>query len=103
VRLAASEYLNCEEYQVLKTKFSSGVTLKELRSIAVVVSLMSGLLEPSREDKRSYVLMIKWFKDRWETVGPMLPFIHLRDANDRIIDSRRELIDKVMKGHLKGC
>jgi hypothetical protein len=89
-----SEYLDCDEFKFLRAKFSSGVCLRELRSIAVVLSQLTGLLEPNRDIKRSYVLLIKWFKNHWNQILPWLPLIQLRDGEDRPIDGRREISER---------
>jgi hypothetical protein len=90
--------LDCDEFKFLRAKFSSGVCLRELRSIAVVLSQLTGLLEPNRDIKRSYVLLIKWFKDHWNQILPWLPLIQLRDGEDRPIDGRREISERSRRG-----
>jgi hypothetical protein len=67
------EYLNCDEFKFLRAKFSSGLCLRELRSLAILISHFTGILEPNRDIKRSYVLLIKWFKEHWDLILPWLP------------------------------
>jgi hypothetical protein len=82
------------EIQFLYSKFSSGVTLRELRSIAVLISSMANLKPPSRDEKRNQSKLLQWFIDYWGFVCPWLSLISLRDSDDRIIDSSRELKEK---------
>jgi hypothetical protein len=89
-----SELEDCEEFQVLRSKFSSGVTLKELRSIAIIVALVGRLPAPERNEKRSYSGLVNWFRKNWEGAVAVLPFIQLRDEEDVPIDGTRELHEK---------
>jgi hypothetical protein len=89
-----SKYLDCDEFKFLQAKFSSGLCLRELRSIAIILSGLTGVLEPNRDVKRSYLLLIKWFKERWSQILPWLPLIQLRDGEDRPIDGRREISER---------
>jgi hypothetical protein len=92
-----SEIENCWEFQVLQSKFSSGVTLKELRSVAVVISLMGGLAQPNRFQKRSYCAMVDWYRKNWDVAWSYLRWIQLRDENDVPIDGVREVKDKHLR------
>jgi hypothetical protein len=79
--------------RLLQAKFSRGVSLKELRSIAAVIA-MQAWISPSRDAKRSYGLMVGWFISQWAEVAPWLPFVALRDTAGRAIDGRREAIER---------
>jgi hypothetical protein len=92
-----SECINGEEIRILRAKFSSGVTLKELGSVGVLLSSLLDIAPPPRPARRSYVLLLKWFKERWSHILPILPFIQLRDDNDVPIDGQRELLDLLLK------
>jgi hypothetical protein len=81
---------------LLQLRFSSGVSLAELRSVAVVVAEMGGISPPPRDSKRSFQLLIEWFVANWACVGPWLAFIELRDAANRPIDRMREMVDRGM-------
>lgn len=93
-------YEKSDEYRILVQTFSSGATLKEYVSIATILStLLPQVKEPSRTEKRSFVLLMKWFKENWELIFPVLPFIQLRDENKKVIDGQRELYE--MHSHSK--
>jgi hypothetical protein len=70
------------------------VRLRELRSVAIIVSRLARLPDPSRDVKRSYVLIVKWFAHHWPVVRPWLAVVQLRDADDRLIDGHREMDDR---------
>jgi hypothetical protein len=74
-------------------KFSSGVTLKELISIAEIAAALAKIGGPSREAKRNFRLMVCWFKTHWSRLTPWLNLIHLRDRDMNIIDSGREVTE----------
>lgn len=100
LKKSAFSYENSVEYRVLIQTFSSGARLKELASIAIIISkIIPDIKEPSRDEKRNFPLLIGWYHDNWELVYPILPFINLRDENNEIIDGKRELMD--MKSNSK--
>jgi hypothetical protein len=68
--------------------------LAELKSIAAILSAITGFPGPKRDAKRSYILTIKWFKDNWKWVMPWLPLIQLKDADEMVIDGKREMKDR---------
>jgi hypothetical protein len=78
---------------VLQAKFSTGVRLPELRSVATVLCHMTGLHPPSRDTNRSCLLLMQWFSANWEMVAPLLPHIQLRDEIGNSIDGTREMAD----------
>jgi hypothetical protein len=78
----------------LSLKFSSGVTLKELGSIANVLVSVTGIDPPGRAEKRKYNEMVAWFGANWAAIEPWMPLIALRDRNGRIIDGEREMIER---------
>lgn len=94
----ASSYKDSLAYKLLLKKFSSGVTLPELFSIATVISsnILSGINKPGRNEQRSLPLLIKWYEKNWDLVYPILPFVQLRDKDDKIICERREFIEKCL-------
>jgi hypothetical protein len=91
---AAQDDMACEEFRVLMGKFSSGITLRELSTVAELISALADIQPPSRDAKRSFRLMIGWFRARWAAVSRWLPLVHLRDEEDRVIDGTRELAEK---------
>jgi hypothetical protein len=76
-------------WDALTHHFSSGVRHRELCSVALVLSHCFGFTTISRDARRSYPVLIKWFHDNWAIIEPVLPFVALRDATDRIIDHHR--------------
>jgi hypothetical protein len=90
--------VNSAEFRALQAKFSSGVSLKELRSIAIVIAAHARIRPPSRDANRSYGLMVVWFIARWSDVAPWLPFVALRDATGRAIDGCREAVERGLLG-----
>jgi hypothetical protein len=85
-----SGFLCWEEFHFLQAKFSTGVRLSELKSIAAILARITGFPGPSRDAKRSYILTVKWFKDNWKWVLPWLPLVQLKDARNMVIDGQRE-------------
>jgi hypothetical protein len=79
--------------RALHTKFSTGVRLPELRSIAGIICHLTGIARPSRDTHRSYLLMVKWFAAHWADVAPWLSVVSLVDADDNRIDGDRELAE----------
>jgi hypothetical protein len=79
---------------VLQVKFSTGVRLRELRSIALVLATPSGLPPPSREAQRRSGMVLAWFREHWAVLLPLLPSVHLCDAQGNPINSARELSDR---------
>jgi hypothetical protein len=92
-----SKLEDCEEFRFLQSRFSTGVTLRELRSIATIVSLIGGLPAPSRNEKRGFRGLVSWFRKNWEGAIAVLPFVQLRDEDDVPIDGIRELHEKHAK------
>jgi hypothetical protein len=95
------ELQNCEELRTLQAKFSSGVCLTELGSIAIVIASIVGIKPPTRKVRRYYQKLIKWYHENWELVSVWLPFIELRDGGGMLIDHRREVFDHTLKRILK--
>jgi hypothetical protein len=95
--VTTTEWFFTEEFQALQAMFSSGVTLKELRSIGIVAASHTNIKPPPRTCKRTLPSMVQWFRENWSTIGPLLPFIQLRDENNIPIDGQRELFEKKLK------
>jgi hypothetical protein len=77
-------------WPILTHHFSSGVRHRELISIAQLISHHFVMPRISRDAKRSYPVLIKWFQDNWVEVEPIMPLIALRDETEEIINHRRE-------------
>lgn len=92
IKNSTFSYKDSNEYRILIQNFSSGVRLKELCSVAIVLcKIVSGIKEPNRDEKRNLSLLIEWYHNNWSLVYPMLPFINLRDENNEIINGEREI------------
>jgi hypothetical protein len=94
IRDTPIDALASEEFRLLQIKFSSGVTLKELRSVAAIIVMFGQVTPPGRNAKRHFPEMVKWFVNNWTQISPWLSFITLRDQNLPIIDGHREGIEK---------
>jgi hypothetical protein len=81
-------------FRLICVKFSSGVTLKELRSIAAVLCLVANRAPPPRVAKRSFQAMVGWLAENWAALAPFLALVGLQDEQGRVIDSRREALEK---------
>jgi hypothetical protein len=90
-------FLGRQEVQVLQAKFSSGVRLRDLRSIALVICTLAKIEPPGRDAKRQLGLMLAWFRGNWEVVSSWLPFVHLCDDGGRPIDGQREFVEISLK------
>jgi hypothetical protein len=86
--------LPCPELRFLQLKFSTGLRLCELRSVASVTAALAGLPQPSRTTRRSYALLVAWFKANWAAAMAVLPLLQLRDSDHRVIDGRREMCER---------
>jgi hypothetical protein len=56
--------------------------------------MLSGIQKPQRDVRRSFPRLMEWFEENWARIAPVLSLVALRDANDRVIDGRRELADR---------
>jgi hypothetical protein len=79
---------------LLQVRFSTGVSLCELRSVALVLCTLANLPSPSRECKRRFELMVQWFVSNWMAIVPWISLVQLRDSEGRPIDRIRELVDR---------
>jgi hypothetical protein len=86
--------LDSDEFRFLCIRFSSGLTLKELRSVALVVAKVAGHPPPPRASLRNFQVLVEWFIEHWSVLMPILPFIGLADAEGIPIDGRREVFEK---------
>jgi hypothetical protein len=78
----------------LHLKFSTGLRLCELRSIALVVAQIAGIPPPPRSIRRLYSLLVSFFTDHWGAVLPILPILELLDGDHRPIHGRREMSER---------
>jgi hypothetical protein len=68
--------------------------MRELQSVAQVLAVLSQVLPPSREARRHFPALVKWFVTYWNKISPWLPYVQLRDAWGEVIDGYREGLDK---------
>lgn len=80
-------------WATLKWHFSSGIRLKELASISIILSSLVKIQQPTRDEKRSFPLLLNWYSLNWHLIEPCLHMINLRDSSNQIINGRRELYD----------
>lgn len=80
-------------WSILKWHFSSGIRLKELASISIILSSLIKIPQPSRDERRSFPLLLNWYSANWILIEPLLPMINLRDSKDQIINGTRELYE----------
>jgi hypothetical protein len=92
--LTPAAILDCEEFHALRARYTTGVRLHELASVAVIAARLACVPQPKRDTRRHFVLLITWFRENWARVAPWLLCIGLRDEGDRPIDGRREAIDR---------
>jgi hypothetical protein len=88
------EVAACVELRLLQAKFSSGVTIRELLSVASVCAACAAIQPPGREAKRNFRLLMKWFIESWTRIGPWLAVVELRDERGVAIDGTREFMEK---------
>lgn len=81
---------NSQVYQILVSKFSSGVTHSELKSIAQICCKFCKNLTLDRDASRDNRVLIKWFEENWSIIQTIINDIHLRDDNEKIINLERE-------------
>jgi hypothetical protein len=93
-RLGSFDVGNTPVTTALQQYFSSGVTHKELISIAQIAAQFTGTGEPDRLAVRDCRALLKWFFDNWAAIQGVIPFIHLRDGSDRIISLEREIKER---------
>jgi hypothetical protein len=77
-------------FEVLRHQFSSGVTIRELCSVAEVLASQTGVPPPGRVEKRSFQALMAWFVNCWAVVAPWLPVVTLCDDKCRPITGNRE-------------
>lgn len=94
VEKGTRDVFQSREFQFLQLQFSTGVTLNELASVACVVAHFAHVQGPSREAKRSFCQLVRWFIENWAAISVVLPLVHLRDSNCEVIDARREMREK---------
>jgi hypothetical protein len=87
-------FVHCKELQVLQAHFSSGVLLRELSSIAIIISSLAGIRQPSRDTRRRCPLLMEWYRANWGVVAAWLPYVRLRDERLLPIDQQREFWEK---------
>jgi hypothetical protein len=92
--LALTSVFESDEYRILQGKFSSGVSVHELQSVAVLIAQLGRIDPPSRAEKRNGADLVRWYVKHWEHVTPWLAMIELRDQDGMAISGRRELSEK---------
>ena len=83
-------YQTRPEWHIIQQKFSTGVTLPELRSIAYLLQQTLNLKKIPRDSKRSFESLMLWFIREWKVVGPALEHIQLYDEDFNQISFQQE-------------
>lgn len=89
-RLNGFDHTNSIVYKCLRQKFGATVTHSELRSIAKIICLHTGLTL-DRDATRDCRVLIKWFDENWKTIYPNLDNVTLRDEKETVIDELRDI------------
>ena len=95
-RLKGFDYETSKVWDLLKTKFSSGITHNELKSIAQVCCYFSNLTL-DRDATRDNRVLIKWFDENWNVLKDIINKISLRDEHGRPITKERETAELINK------
>jgi hypothetical protein len=96
VLLRGFDFQRSPAWKAITNNFSSGIRHRELCSVAILIAAKFGVPRVPRDAHRSYPVLIKWFEDNWEAVEPVLPFVCLRDEDDKVINRDRECLDRKM-------
>lgn len=88
-RLTGFKMKQSTAYKYLCRKFSPNVTHTELKSIATILCLRTGL-KLDRDATRDNRVLIKWFDENWPIVKKNLEFIKLLDDDQNIINESRK-------------
>jgi hypothetical protein len=91
--LSGFDFEGCEAWKALKKAFGAGLRHRELYSVGCVLAAEFGLPNPSRDTQRSMAVLIKWFQTNWSAIEPILPSIHVLDADLNPINEARELAE----------
>jgi hypothetical protein len=102
VAVVAESRLGSGEFQALQLRFSTGVRFTELKSIAVILSMLAQVKPPTREMNRSHVLLMQWYRDSWTDILPFFSAIQLCDHYGVPIDGQREIVDRRLMHALSG-
>jgi hypothetical protein len=89
--LSTFDFKHCEARRELIHQFSTGISHKELCSVAAVLSEHFQIQKVSRDACRSYPMLIKWFQDNWAEIKPLLPLVTILDSHDHVINHEREM------------
>lgn len=92
-RLNGFDASQSEVMKVLNFQFSTGVTHRELLSIARIICTMTQL-KLDRLATRDRRVLIKWFDENWYSISMIIPKIQLLDNNELPINLDREIIEK---------
>jgi hypothetical protein len=82
---------NSNAWQSIIEKFSTGIRHRELCSTALLISHFFGAPKISRDARRSFPVLIKWFENHWATIEPIWSCLNLLDESKVVIDRARAL------------
>jgi hypothetical protein len=101
--LRTFDFESCDAWEAITHKFSTGIRHRELCSIALVIVRYFGVRKISRDARRSFPVLIKWFQDNWSEIEPLLSIMNLLDENEEVIDHDRELRESHRIDIHRGC
>jgi hypothetical protein len=101
--LRTFDFESCEAWQAITHRFSTGIRHRELCSIALVIVRYFGVTKISRDARRSFPVLIKWFQDNWSEINPLIATMNLLDENEEVIDYDRELRESHRSDINRGC
>ena len=88
-RLNGFDYEKSKIWEILKEKFSSGVTHNELKSVATILCKYANLTL-DRDATRDNRVLIKWFDEKWDVLKDYIDKVSLKDNKEEVINHERE-------------
>lgn len=89
-KLGGYDYKSSDVWKKLMVRFSSGIRHHELFSVAIIIQQIIKSTSLSRNEKRSFPLLIRWFERNWNSIESVLSSIRLLDVNFHSIDAASE-------------
>ena len=80
-----------ETWQILKEKFSSGITHNELKSVAMIICQYVDGISLDRDATRDNRVLIKWFDENWNVIKNVIDKVKLKDEKEDVINLEREM------------
>lgn len=87
-RLTGFRVKQSNAYKSICKKFSPNITHSELKSVAMIICLQTGL-KLDRDATRDNRVLIKWFDENWTVIKKNWDFITLLDDERNTINNSR--------------